>query len=137
MARRAVVDEWRDLAAAAIGVCEICRRRSAGPSGRPRSRNVARDCRPADRIAQVPQDGGQLIGFSMVSIFLRSLVYNVLFYLLLAFWVIVGIPTFLMPRSGILTIARYWARSSIWLLRVICNVRAEYRGLEKIPVGPL
>ena len=37
-------------------------------------------------------------GFSMVSIFLRSLVYNVLFYLLLAFWVIVGIPTFLMPR---------------------------------------
>ncbi|HEX9472158.1 MAG TPA: 1-acyl-sn-glycerol-3-phosphate acyltransferase, partial [Bradyrhizobium sp.] len=34
----------------------------------------------------------------MVSIFLRSLVYNVLFYLLLVFWVIVGIPTFLMPR---------------------------------------
>ena len=29
----------------------------------------------------------------MVSIFLRSLVFNVLFYLLLAFWVIVGLPT--------------------------------------------
>jgi 1-acyl-sn-glycerol-3-phosphate acyltransferase len=73
----------------------------------------------------------------MVSIFLRSLIYNVLFYLLLAFWVIVGIPTFLMPRSGILSVARYWARSSIWLLRVICNIKVEYRGLEKIPKGPL
>jgi 1-acyl-sn-glycerol-3-phosphate acyltransferase len=73
----------------------------------------------------------------MVFIFLRSLVYNVLFYLVLVFWVIVGIPTFLMPRSGILTIARYWARSSIWLLGVICNIRVEYRGLEKIPKGPL
>src|SRR6202022_5032214 len=73
----------------------------------------------------------------MVSIFLRSLVYNVLVYLLLAFWVIVGIPTFLMPRRGIMTVAKYWARSSIWLLRVICNTRVEYRGLEKIPKGPL
>jgi 1-acyl-sn-glycerol-3-phosphate acyltransferase len=73
----------------------------------------------------------------MVSIFLRSLVYNVLFYLVLAFWVIVGIPTYLMPRRAIMTIAKYWARSSIWLLRVICNVKVEYRGLEKIPDGPL
>ena len=48
----------------------------------------------------------QLIGFSMVSIFLRSLVYNVLFYLLLVFWMIVAIPTFLMPRWAIMTIAR-------------------------------
>ena len=73
----------------------------------------------------------------MVSIFLRSLVYNVLFYLVLAFWVIVGIPTYLMPRSAIMTIARCWARSSIWLMRVVCNIRVEYRGLEKIPKGPL
>src|SRR6202046_1205268 len=73
----------------------------------------------------------------MVSIFLRSLVYNVLFYLLLAFWVIVGIPTYLMPRGAIMAIARYWARSSIWLMRVICGTKVEYRGLEKIPDGPL
>ena len=73
----------------------------------------------------------------MVSIFLRSLVYNVLFYLVLVFWVIVGIPTYLMPRWAIMAIARYWARSSIWLMRVICNIRVEYRGLEKIPDGPL
>ena len=73
----------------------------------------------------------------MVSIFLRSLVYNVLFYALLVFWILLAIPTFLMPRWAILNIARYWARSSIWLMRVICNTRVEYRGLEKIPDGPL
>jgi 1-acyl-sn-glycerol-3-phosphate acyltransferase len=73
----------------------------------------------------------------MVSIFLRSLVFNVLFYLVLAFWVILGIPTYLMPRWAIMKIARCWARSSIWLMRVICNIKVEYRGLEKIPKGPL
>ena len=73
----------------------------------------------------------------MVSIFLRSLVYNVLFYMLLVFWLIVAIPTFVMPRWAILSIARNWAASSIWLLRVICNTKVEYRGLEKIPKGPL
>ena len=73
----------------------------------------------------------------MVSIFLRSLIYNVLFYLLLVFWMLVGIPTFVMPRWAIMNIARYWARSSIWLLRVICGTKVEYRGLEKIPAGPL
>jgi len=73
----------------------------------------------------------------MPLIFLRSLIYNVLFYLVLAFWVIVGIPTYLMPRGAIMAIARYWARSSIWLMRVICGTKVEYRGLEKIPDGPL
>jgi 1-acyl-sn-glycerol-3-phosphate acyltransferase len=73
----------------------------------------------------------------MISIFLRSLIYNVLFYLLLVFWMIVGIPTYAMPRGAILSIARYWARTSIWLLRVVCNTKVEYRGLEKIPMGPL
>ena len=59
----------------------------------------------------------------MALIFLRSLIYNVLFYLLLVFWVIVGIPTFLMPRWAILNVARYWAHTSIWLMRVICGTK--------------
>ncbi len=73
----------------------------------------------------------------MVSIFLRSLLYNVLFYLMLVFWIIVAIPTFLMPRPALMAIARTWARSSNWLLRVICNTKVEFRGVEKIPQGPL
>src|SRR3954470_17598947 len=73
----------------------------------------------------------------MVSIFLRSLLFNVLFYLMLAFWVIVGLPTLLMPRWGPVLLAQCWARSSIWLMRVVCNTKVEYRGVEKIPEGPL
>src|ERR1700719_3613358 len=73
----------------------------------------------------------------MVSIFLRSLAYNVLFYALLVFWILIAIPTFLMPRRAFMTVAKAWARSSVWLMRVICNTKVEYRGLEKIPNGPL
>ena len=36
-----------------------------------------------------------------------------------------------------MAVAKAWARSSIWLMRVICNTKVEYRGLEKIPKGPL
>ena len=106
MARRTVVDQWRDLAAAAVGICQIRRRRGAGAAGRCRSRTGARGRGAAatgsHHAAQTGDGSSQLIGFSMVSIFLRSLVYNVLFYLVLAFWVIVGIPTYLMPRWAIM-----------------------------------
>ena len=73
----------------------------------------------------------------MVSIFLRSLAYNVLFYALLVFWILVAVPTFLMPRRAFMAVAKTWARSSVWLMRVICNTKLEVRGLEKIPDGPL
>ena len=73
----------------------------------------------------------------MVSIFLRSLVYNVLFYVMLVFWNVVAIPTFLMPPRAFMAVAKAWARSSVWLMRVVCNTRLEVRGLEKIPAGPL
>src|ERR1700748_1755012 len=109
MARRTVVAEWRSFPAGAVGVRQIRGRRGAVASGRCRSRPDARGRRTADRIAcAAPASYGssQLIGFSMVSIFLRSLLFNVLFYLLLAFWVIVGIPTYLMPRWAIMTIAK-------------------------------
>ncbi len=73
----------------------------------------------------------------MVSIFLRSLVYNVLFYALLVFWILVAIPTYLMPPRAFMVVAKAWSRSSIWLMRLICNTKVEYRGLEKISKGPL
>src|SRR3981081_3791199 len=140
MARRSVVDEWRDIAAAAIGICEICRRRKGGSLGGFRSRTDARACGPADRVPRAAHTGdgsSQLIGFSMVSIFLRSLVYNVLFYALLVFWILVALPPYLMPPRAFMTVAKAWARSSIWLMRVVCNTKVDYRGMEKIPDGPL
>jgi 1-acyl-sn-glycerol-3-phosphate acyltransferase len=73
----------------------------------------------------------------MTSILLRSLIYNVLFYMLLMLWFVVAIPTFVMPRPALMTLVRLWSRQNTWLLRIICNVRVEYRGVDKIPKGPL
>ena len=41
----------------------------------------------------------------MVSIFLRSLVYNVLFYALLVFWILTAVPTYLMSPSAFIAVA--------------------------------
>ncbi|MCC7347293.1 MAG: 1-acyl-sn-glycerol-3-phosphate acyltransferase [Variibacter sp.] len=68
-------------------------------------------------------------------IFLRSLIYNVLFYVNLTVLLIIALPTFLMPRSGILFMAKTWGRTSIWLLRIVCGTKVEWRGLEKLPRG--
>lgn len=73
----------------------------------------------------------------MFSLFLRSLVFNVLFYAVLVFWAIVALPTFLLPPRAMLTVAKWWANSTVFLMRAICNIRVEFRGLEKIPKGPL
>src|SRR6266566_6303745 len=73
----------------------------------------------------------------MVLIFLRSLLFNLLFYFVLVVLIIIAIPTLAMPLPALLTVAGWWAQSSIFLMRVICNIRVEFRGAEKIPQGPL
>lgn len=70
-------------------------------------------------------------------ILLRSIAFNVAFYLNTAFWLVVALPTFLMPFWGIVEIARLWGKTNLVLLRVICGMKVEIRGREKIPRGPL
>jgi 1-acyl-sn-glycerol-3-phosphate acyltransferase len=72
-----------------------------------------------------------------VGIIVRSVVFNFLFYLVLVVYLIGALPTLLLPRWGILGIARSWARTNLWMLKVICGVDAEFRGVEKIPRGAL
>ena len=40
----------------------------------------------------------------MASIFLRSLVFNILFYPVFLFWAVVALPTFVMPRAALLRV---------------------------------
>jgi 1-acyl-sn-glycerol-3-phosphate acyltransferase len=68
-------------------------------------------------------------------LYLRSLIFNIAFYINLTILCIIAIPTLFMPYRAIIWIAKLWARTSIWLLRVICNTKTEFRGLEKIPKG--
>jgi 1-acyl-sn-glycerol-3-phosphate acyltransferase len=73
----------------------------------------------------------------MVSIFLRSLLFNLLFYPNFVVWAVIALPTLAMPRKALLRVANWWAQSNILMMRVICNIKVEYRGAEKIPKGPL
>ena len=52
---------------------------------------------------------------------IRSVAFNVLFYLNLIIQLLAALPTLIMPRGAILAVARFWARSSIWLLRAVCG----------------
>ena len=70
-------------------------------------------------------------------VLVRSILFNLLFYLNLVVLLIAAIPTLLMPRGAIIEMAKLWGRTSLWLLRVICGTKVEFRGLEKIPNGPL
>src|SRR5665213_184378 len=67
----------------------------------------------------------------------RSVIFNVAFYLVLVIYLIVAVPTLLLPYRAIIEVAKSWGRASNWLLRVICNTRVEFRGVEKIPRGAL
>ncbi len=73
----------------------------------------------------------------MVAIFLRSLLFNLLFYPVFLFWAVVAVPTLLLPRAAVLRVAHWWAQTNIVLMRVVCGIRVEFRGTEKIPQGPL
>ena len=70
-------------------------------------------------------------------ILVRSVAFNLAFYLNTAFWLVVALPTFFMPFWAIVEIARIWGKVNLVLLRVICGIKVEIRGREKIPQGPL
>ena len=66
----------------------------------------------------------------------RSILFNILFYLNLVALLLAAIVTLVLPRRGILFMATLWGRTSLWLLRVVCDVKVEFRGIEKLPRGP-
>jgi 1-acyl-sn-glycerol-3-phosphate acyltransferase len=67
----------------------------------------------------------------------RSLLFNTLFYLNLMVLMVLGLPTMLFGRRAIFALARLWGAISVWLLKTICGLRLEYRGVENIPPGAL
>jgi 1-acyl-sn-glycerol-3-phosphate acyltransferase len=72
-----------------------------------------------------------------VLVIVRSVVFNIAFYLNLLAHFIAAIPTLVMPRRAILSVATFWGRTNLVLLRAICGIKVDYRGLQKIPPGPL
>jgi 1-acyl-sn-glycerol-3-phosphate acyltransferase len=72
-----------------------------------------------------------------VLVIIRSVLFNVLFYLNLFVLLCLALPTLVLPRAAILGVVRFWARGNNWLLRTVCGITYELRGLERIPPGAL
>ena len=65
----------------------------------------------------------------------RSLAFNALFYANMIAHMIVAVPILALPRRAHLAVIRSYARTSLWLLRVVCGTTVEWRGLDKLPQG--
>ena len=65
----------------------------------------------------------------------RSALFNVVFYINTALFVVLGVEFFLAPRKWAIRALQAWASSSLWLLRVIVDIKIEVRGLEQVPHG--
>ncbi len=66
-------------------------------------------------------------------IFIRSLVFNIAFYVCFIALMTLGLPTMVVSRQGVLFVVRLWARVSLRLLHVICGTKVEFRGLHNVP----
>ena len=65
----------------------------------------------------------------------RSLLFNLLFYVTTALFVVLGSPLLFGPRSWAMAALATHARFELFLLRVIVGTRLEVRGQEKLPRG--
>src|SRR5437667_11722458 len=67
---------------------------------------------------------------------LRSLAFNLTFYLWTAFILILGLPLALMPYPAAYWLGRNWVRGSLWLLRHIVGLSHRVVGLEHVRARP-
>lgn len=71
-----------------------------------------------------------------MTVILRSLVFNTVFYANLVVQMILWTPFyFLAPRHTAWIVPKFWARSCMWLHDKLAGTRAEITGLENLPEG--
>lgn len=69
-------------------------------------------------------------------VWVRSVIFNVLFYMMFIAEMIIFTPIyFLLPRKKAYFVPKFWARSNLWLMKVIVGTRVEIEGLENLPKG--
>ena len=70
-------------------------------------------------------------------ILVRSILFNILFYVNLFVYFIAAFPSLFLPSRVVVAFAKAWAHTDLWLVRTVCGIDVEWIGLEKIPKGPL
>jgi len=66
---------------------------------------------------------------------LRSLLFNAVFFVLTAVLGLAGLPVLLLPRRATVGFGRFWARAVLALLKAIVGLDGEIRGREHLPRG--
>lgn len=66
---------------------------------------------------------------------LRSLVFALCFYAVSTVAALAMVPLLLTPSAWIIHPMRWWARAVVFLVRLVCGVRVEFRGLQHLPGG--
>ncbi|WP_149540528.1 lysophospholipid acyltransferase family protein [Siccirubricoccus phaeus] len=66
---------------------------------------------------------------------LRSVLFNLMFYVLTAGSTLLALPLLLAPRAWLLPPMRWWAATILWLLRLLCGIHVRVTGLEHLPRG--
>lgn len=66
---------------------------------------------------------------------LRSILFNICFYVLLIILMVFGVPALIAGRRRTEAYARLWTGLSLALLDRICHLKVEFRGLEYLPEG--
>lgn len=72
-----------------------------------------------------------------LGLWLRSLAFNVGWYLGSVLLAVVGSPLLLAPRRIVITWARAWIAFVLWWLRTTCGLSHCVVGLENLPAGPV
>lgn len=66
---------------------------------------------------------------------IRSVIFNFAFYLNLILFLILGSPFYFTPRRWSIRALQVWAKVSLFLLKLICNIHLEIKHKERIPIG--
>jgi 1-acyl-sn-glycerol-3-phosphate acyltransferase len=66
---------------------------------------------------------------------LRSLLFNVVFYLHISVRMAALLALLPFPRKTMVRAVQAWARDNLRLLKLIAGTKVEFRGLERLPLG--
>jgi len=72
-----------------------------------------------------------------LSLWLRSLCFNVGWYAGSVVIAILGSPILLLPRRAVIAWAVLWVDFILWWLRLTCGLRYRMTGMENLPKGPV
>jgi 1-acyl-sn-glycerol-3-phosphate acyltransferase len=70
-------------------------------------------------------------------LWLRSLAFNVGWYLGSVLFALAGAPLLLAPQRVVVAWARAWIAFVLWWLRITCGLTHRVVGLENLPAGPV